>query len=57
MSATNGFNEKLSSKIEIDFPDFTKLPEPVKQKFESLPTKVNFFRGYHTSDFLKIKNT
>lgn len=37
-------NKRLSSKIEIEYPDFEKLPERVRQKFESLPTKVNFFR-------------
>ena len=42
MSKVNGFNSKLSSKIEIEYSDFEKLPEPVRQKFESLPTKVNF---------------
>ena len=35
MSTQNGFNKKLSSTIEIEYPDFAKLPEPVKQKFES----------------------
>ncbi|MCW3094347.1 MAG: hypothetical protein JWP81_5416 [Ferruginibacter sp.] len=42
MSNKNEMNERLSSKIEIDYPDFTKLPEPVQQKFEDLPIKVNF---------------
>ncbi len=37
-------NKRLSSKIEIEYPDFEKLPERVRKKFESLPTKVNFFR-------------
>ena len=36
--------KRLSSKIEIEYPDFSRLPQPVRQKFESLPTKVNFFR-------------
>lgn len=36
MSKTNGSNKRLSSKLEIEYPDFTKLPEPVKQKYESL---------------------
>ena len=56
MSNKNGFNKRLSSKIEIEFPDFTKLPERVKQKFESLPTKVNFFRmlGYSPGTFVEI---
>jgi hypothetical protein len=37
-----GVNKRLSSKIEIEYPGFTKLPERVRQKFDSLPTKVNF---------------
>lgn len=56
MSKINGLNKRLSSKIEIEYPDFTKLPERVKQKFESLPTKVNFFRmlGYSSGTFVEI---
>jgi alkylhydroperoxidase family enzyme len=56
MSENNGFNERLSSKVEIVFPDFTKLPELVQQKFDSLPTKVNFFRmlGYSPGTFVEI---
>jgi alkylhydroperoxidase family enzyme len=58
MSTKNGFNERLSSKIEIEFPDFTKLPAPVREKFESLPTKVNFFRmlGYSPGAFVEVIN-
>ena len=49
-------NERLSSKVEIEFPDFTKLSEELKQKFESLPTKVNFFRmlGHSLGTFVEI---
>ena len=56
MTNKNGFNERLSSKIEFEFPDFTKLPERVKEKFEGLPTKVNFFRmlGYSPGTFVEI---
>ena len=56
MSKVNGFNSKLSSKIEIEYPDFEKLPEPVRRKFESLPTKVNFFRmlGYSPGAFVEV---
>jgi len=56
MSNKNEINKKLSSKIEIDYPDFTKLPERVKQKFEGIPTKVNFFRmmGYSTGTYVEI---
>ncbi|WP_026842854.1 carboxymuconolactone decarboxylase family protein [Citrifermentans bremense] len=50
------FNKRLSSEIEIEYPDFEKLPERVRQKFESLPTKVNFFRmlGYSPGTFVEI---
>lgn len=53
MSNNSGFNQRLSSIIEIAYPDFAKLPERVRQKFESLPTKVNFFRmlGYSRGTF------
>ncbi|WP_423801752.1 carboxymuconolactone decarboxylase family protein [Neobacillus sp. SAB-20_R2A] len=49
-------NNKLSSIVEIDFPDFTKLPEQVKQRYESLPTIVNFFRmmGYSPGTFVEV---
>ena len=49
-------NERISSKIEIEYPDYTKLPEQVKQKYESLPTKVNFFRmvGYSPGAYAEI---
>jgi hypothetical protein len=36
MSNKTAMNERLSSTIEIDYPDFTTLPERVKQKFEGL---------------------
>ena len=46
----------LSTKVDIEFPDFTKLPDDVRQKFEDLPTKVNFFRmmGYSPGAFIEI---
>src|ERR1700720_2907315 len=51
-------NKRLSSQLEIDYPDFSKLPEPVKQKYESLPTVVNIFRmlGYSSGTFVEIIN-
>jgi AhpD family alkylhydroperoxidase len=56
MSNENEINERLSSKIEIDYPDFTTLTKRVKQKFEGLPTKVNFFRmmGYSKGTYVEI---
>lgn len=46
-------NDKIRSKVDIDYPDFTKLPDHVRDKFEKLPTKVNFFRmlGYSPGAF------
>ena len=56
MEKKAGLNNRLSAKIEFDYPDFSKLPEPVRQKFENLPTKVNFFRmmGYSAGTFIPI---
>lgn len=49
-------NNRLSTKVDIEFPDFKQLPEDVRQKFEDLPTKVNFFRmmGYSPGAFVEI---
>lgn len=54
MAKPSGSNDKISSKVEIDYPDFTKLPDHVREKFENLPTKVNFFRmlGYSPGAFV-----
>jgi len=56
MSNRNEINEQLSSKIEIAYPDFTQLPERIKQKFEGLPTQVNFFRmmGHSRGTYVEI---
>jgi alkylhydroperoxidase family enzyme len=53
MAKPNGSNDRISSKVDIDYPDFTKLPDHVRDKFEKLPTKVNFFRmlGYSPGAF------
>lgn len=53
MANPTGSNETISSTVEIDYPDFTKLPDHVREKFEKLPTKVNFFRmlGYSPGAF------
>ncbi|WP_276152797.1 MULTISPECIES: hypothetical protein [unclassified Sulfitobacter] len=47
-------NDKISSKIEVTYFDFAKLPDEVREKFESLPTKVNFFRmlGHSSGAFI-----
>jgi hypothetical protein len=42
MTTKNNLSKRLSSKIEVH-PDFTKLPEYVKQKLTAYQ-QVNFFR-------------
>lgn len=44
MTITKSLSEKISSKINISYPDIEKLPDHVREKFEKLPTKLNFFR-------------
>lgn len=48
MSKSEDFSDRVSSRVHIEYPDFGTLPAHVKEKFENLPTKVNFFRtmGY-----------
>lgn len=52
MSEQTDANKRISSKLDIAYPDFTKLPESVKQKYDSLPTVVNIFRmlGYRSGN-------
>ncbi len=42
--------------MQIEYPDFATLPAHVKEKFENLPTKVNFFgmMGYSPDTFVEI---
>ncbi|RYF12840.1 MAG: carboxymuconolactone decarboxylase [Oxalobacteraceae bacterium] len=49
-------NDALSSIVSIDYPDFAQLPTAVRDKFEGLKTKVNFFRmvGYSAGAFVPI---
>ena len=49
-------NDKISNNVEIAYPDFSKLPDHVREKFESLPTKVNFFRmlGHSAGAFIPV---
>lgn len=49
-------NDKISSKVEIEYPDFSKLPDNIREKFENLPTKVNFFRmlGHSVGAFIPV---
>ncbi len=56
MNSTSKHSDMISSKVEIEYPDFTKLPAQVREKFDSLPTKVNFFRmlGYSAGAFIPV---
>lgn len=56
MSKPTLSNNAISSKVEIEYPDFSKLPDPVREKFENMPTKVNFFRmlGYSAGAFIPV---
>ena len=43
MANPTGSNEKISSKVEIDYPDFTKLPDHVREKrLKSYPPRSTF---------------
>ena len=48
--------DSISSNVAIAYPDFSKLPDDVRGKFDSLPTKVNFFRmvGHSAGAFIPI---
>lgn len=54
MTGSSRAANKVSSEVSIDYPDFDKLPAAVRDKFEALPTKVNFFRmlGYSAGAFI-----
>lgn len=56
MTKKDGVNDKLNSKVGIEYPDFKNLPEQVRQKFDALPIKVNLFRmmGYSPGAFVEI---
>ncbi|MCF5299601.1 carboxymuconolactone decarboxylase family protein [Pseudomonas syringae] len=56
MANPTGPHDNISSKVEIEYHDFTKLPDQVREKFEKLPTKVNFFRmlGYSPGAFIPV---
>ena len=49
-------NHYLDSIVEIDYPDFNTQSEIVKEKFESLHTKINVFRmlAYSPSTFVEL---
>ena len=56
MNTNEHFSAGISSRVDIEYPDFNKLSERVRHKFESLPTKVNFFRmlGHSPGTFVEI---
>lgn len=56
MAKEAGSSARIGSKIEIEYPNFAELPEAVREKFESLPTKANFFRmlGHSPGTFVPI---
>ncbi len=56
MNTNDDFSARVNSHVGIEYPDFSKSPESVRHKFESLPTKVNFFRmlGYSPGTFVEI---
>ena len=56
MDNESTLNNQISSKVAINYPDFTTLPEHVRQKFDGLATKVNFFRmlGHSAGAFVPV---
>lgn len=56
MTHSNMSNEQITSTVAVDYPDFAQAPDDVREKFESLPTKVNFFRmlGHSTGAFIPM---
>jgi alkylhydroperoxidase family enzyme len=54
MSGSSRAKDKISSEVSIEYPDFNTLADDVREKFEGLPTKVNFFRmlGYSAGAFI-----
>lgn len=56
MTNSSQVNEMISTKVQIDYPDFSTLPEAVQKKFEDQPTKVNFFRmlGHSAGAFIPL---
>jgi alkylhydroperoxidase family enzyme len=56
MSHSSRADDQIRSRVEIDYPDFSTLPVAVRQKFEAMPTKVNFFRmvGHSAGAFIPI---
>lgn len=53
---SNTHHPAITSTVKVDYPDFKELPSDVCEKFESLPTKVNFFRmlGHSPGAFIPM---
>lgn len=41
MARSADSDENIRSTVAIEYPDFSTLPDEVREQFESLPTKVN----------------
>lgn len=56
MTNSNISNEQITSTVAVDYPDFAQASDDVREKFESLPTKVNFFRmlGHSAGAFIPM---
>lgn len=53
---SNAHHLAITSTVKVDYPDFKELPSDVCEKFEKLPTKVNFFRmlGHSPGAFIPM---
>lgn len=49
-------DDLIRSIVSVEYPDFSKAPSHVREKFESLPTKVNFFKmlGHSIGAFIPV---
>ncbi len=58
MSKETNSNDRISLNVEIEYPDFAKLPQAVREKYESLPTKVNVLRmlGHSAGTYVQVLN-
>lgn len=56
MTDQSTVNDRINSNVAIDYPDFATLPVQVREKFEGLSTKVNFFRmlGYSAGAYIPL---
>lgn len=56
MAQSSSSNDTIRSTLDIPYPDFSTLPADVQAKFDSLGTKVNFFRmlGYSAGAYVPM---